>query len=136
MRKVIFALFIFSLILLALSFCVFIFFNRSIQTQTFYASVNITEKIAGIDLNKSSLTFGKVHRGGTLTRNIDFYNQYPFPVIVIIDSSGTIKPFLFFEHKVYFKTNETRKIGFSVAPNETASLGIYDGNVTFKIKMA
>jgi len=61
MKKFIYAIFLFSFFIFLISLGVFFSGKNPIQTQTFYASVNVGDK-SGFDLNSSALIFGEIQR--------------------------------------------------------------------------
>lgn len=134
MKKIAVALCVVSLFLLLLSGFLFYFTNRPIQTQTFPASVNLTQDVGSFDLSKGALTFGRLRYRDSAMRNLIFYNSYPFPVIVSVSVDGTITPFLDFESVFMAGANETKKIPFTIYTGESGPLGVYTGNVTFEIR--
>ncbi len=104
-----------------------------LERRNFYTNVNITADTGGFDLNTTALTFGKIKIGGSATRNIIFENNYDFPVIVKINSEGSINQLLSYEKEVFVDEEETKKIGFSVTSKASDLLGYYDGFIEFKI---
>ena len=106
--------------------------KKPIQTQTFYASVNVSDK-GGFDLNSSALTFGEIERQGSSMRIINFQNGYNFPVVAMISADGNIKPLLSFEEAVEIGKGEARAISFSVAASPEADKSFYSGNITFEV---
>jgi hypothetical protein len=134
MKKLALILFFVSFFLLLISVMLFYFINKPIQIQTFSASFNITEDIGGFDLNESALTFGRLRLRDSAMRNIIFYNSYPFPVVVFVNSDGAIQPFLSFDGFFFAQPNETKKIPFTIYAGDSAPLGFYAGKVTLEIK--
>ena len=134
----------FSYILLVFSFLVFLvsliglFFGHGpIQTESFYASVNISdENVAGFDVNSSALSFGKIGRGSSSARNIEIQNGFNFPVAAVIRADGDIGQLLNFEKVVEIGEGESRKIEFSVFALPDFEEGFYSGNVSFELYRA
>ena len=120
-------LFLFSLIMFLSGF-------SNLQTQIFYASVNVTIGRIGFDVNGTALTFGNVARPGSSTRSIIFENGYSSSVLVVIDSNGSIKPILDFDKFVKIGEGETKKIPFTVVVSPEVEEGFYEGFVRFRIK--
>ena len=131
MKKLTYFIFIFSIIILLIAIFSFIINNKVIQTQTFYASVNVTDSLA-FDTNGTALTFGSIAQYGSSLRNIVFNNNYEFPVVAKINIEGDIEPLLEFDESVYIDKGEEKKITFTVYSKNT-SLGFYSGNVELKI---
>jgi hypothetical protein len=80
------AIFIFLLSLAAFFSNLFV-----VQSQTFYATANVTSGYVGFDVNSTDLIFGNVAKPGTSTRNIIFESGYSFPVLVLISVNGSIE---------------------------------------------
>jgi len=118
--------FLFSLIILISTF-------RPLQTQTYYASVNITVREGGFDVNGTALTFGLVPVGGSVSRTVIFRNEFDFPVIAKISAKGDITPLLDFERSVRLEVEEEKRIGFSAYGIADFERRFYDGTVTIKI---
>lgn len=107
--------------------------SNTLETKEYYASVNITIDKGGYDLNASALTFGRVAKGGSSTRNLIVKNDYDFPIVAEISARGNIEPLLTFEKEILVKKGETRKVAFSaIARNETVP-GFYSGFIEVKI---
>lgn len=132
MKKLVYALFILSFCIFLISLAVFFLAKKPIQTQTFYASVDVEDK-GGFDLNSSALTFGKIQRDGSSLRLINFQNGYDFPVVAVISAGGDIASLLSFEPVVEVGKGESKEIAFSVAAPSGVEKGFYFGNVTFEV---
>jgi len=132
MKKLSYFLFVFSLFLFFSSLFGFFFAHKPIQTNTFYASVNVTDGI-GFDINSTALTFGNVVRGGSSNRNINLLNDYPFPVVAVINAQGKIAPLLHFDNPIYIGSNESRKLSFNVIAPVSYDENFYSGNVTVEL---
>ena len=132
MKKFIYAIFLFSFFIFLISLGVFFSGKNPIQTQTFYASVNIGDK-SGFGLNSSALTFGEIQKHGSSTRTINFQNRYDFPVVAVIYAGGDIKSLLCFDEAVEIEKGEAKAISFSVAAPSDMNKSFYSGNVTFEV---
>jgi len=110
--------------------------NRVVQTEEFYASVNITERVLGFDLNGSALTFGLLAIGGSVERNIIFSNEHSFPVVAEIEVEGDIVGLLSFDRFVTIEEGEEERIPFTISAPRGSLEGFYDGNVKFLIRPA
>ena len=136
MKKLSYFVFGFSLFLTAISIFLFIFFNKPIEMQNFYANVTITSGDVGVDLNNTALTYGKVHSGGSSVRFISVSNDNPYPIIVKVSAEGDITPLLLFDKITIIKSGESVSIPVSAnIPSDYPSAS-YDGNVKFKILKA
>src|SRR3989338_5689541 len=123
MKKLTYSLFIFSFIIMVLSLAVFLLSHKLIQKQTFYSSVNLSDK-GGFDVNGTALTFGEVHfKGGSSTRKVLLQNSYDFPIIAEVKAEGDIAPLLGFEKVILIDKGEEKEIGISVFVPENASMG-------------
>ena len=132
MKKLSYFLFVFSFFVLLFSIGGFFFAHKPIQTNTFYASVNVTDGI-GFDINSTALTFGNVVKGGSSNRNINLLNDYPFPVVAVIRVDGDISPLLNYEDAVGIKSNESKKLSFNVIAPVSYDENFYSGNVTVEL---
>lgn len=134
MKKFSYILLIFSFFVFLISLIGFFWGHKPLQTQTFYASMNISnENVMGIDVNSTALSFGRVSRGGSSARNIQIQNGFNFPIIVAIHADGDIRPLLNFENVVKIEKGESKKIGFSVSTFSDIKEGFYSGNVSFEL---
>ena len=107
----------------------------TIDSKEFYASVEISrENKIGFDVNGTALKFGEISRGGSSTRNIIFFNDYGFPVLVETDVTGNISSFLSHDPTSLVNEGETKKITFSVIAPLDQEVGFYEGIVKLKIK--
>ncbi len=134
--SVVYVLFAFSAFFLILSFSLFFYYSKNIDVKEVYADVNITSDSGGFDLNNSALTFGKVTLGGSSTRSLKIFNDYEFPISVVVSKEGNISPYLFLEKKIRIQPNETRIYGISVIAPSDAKLGFYSGKIIFKTRKA
>ena len=132
MKKLSYALLGFSVFVLILAVAALIYDDRVIQEQAFYASVNVTES-GGFDLNGTALTFGSIAQHGSSTREINFQNNYDFPIFARITSEGEISSILHHDGFVRLKGKETKKVSFSVVSDENTERNFYEGEVIFKI---
>ena len=106
--------------------------KRPIDVQSFYASVNITNR-AGFDLNGTALTFGNVLKDSTAVRRISFDNFHPYPVIAKIKVNGKIGSLLYFENYIRLEEGESKSIAFTVVPPDNVTEGFYDGIIEFQV---
>ncbi len=135
MKKINNFLFIFSIFLFIFLIFLFLSNNLAIDSQEFYTSVEISKKnVMGLDVNGTALKFGRISRGGSSTRNIIFYNDYGFPVLVETEVSGDISSFLSHDPTSLVNEGETKKITFSVIAPRDQEVGFYEGIVKLKIK--
>ena len=134
MKKISFALLVFSFVLFTFSLFVLIFTNQPIGAQTFYSSVNVTEDSIGFDISGNNVSFGKVSLGGSSSRTISLVNDYGFPIKLDINSEGSIQQFLTFEDEMIVNEGEAKKLSFGVFIPPEAETGFYDGNIIIKIK--
>ena len=132
MRRLTYILFALSLFIFLISLRGYFLSMKPIQTQTFYASMNISDSF-GFDLNSSALTFGKVAFGGSSARNIKIQNGFDFPVIAVVHAEGDIMPLLNFEEIVKIDKGETKSVPFSVSALPEIDDGFYSGNVSFEL---
>ena len=134
MKKISFAIFIISFLVLLVTLSIFFTGRQPIQKVTFYASANISlDRVIGFDVNSTALSFGKISLGTGITRNVIFKNDYPFPLTVLINSNGRIGDLLSFEQIEYIQSGEEKKIPFNVLVSSEAEEGFYDGNVSFEL---
>jgi len=124
--------FIFSLIILIFSAVLFLNNSRPLDTEVFYASLEISDS-GGFDLNGTALTFGRITPFSNSLRSVIFINNYPYDVIVKVSASGSIEKLLVFERIVKVGKGETKKIAFTVYAREGTEFGFYDGEVKIKV---
>jgi len=127
MKKLSFLIFCFSILILILSLVSFFYFSRPIASWNVYMSFEPTEDTGGFDLNNTALTFGKVPRGSSSMRNMDFDNNYDFPVRVAVNVNGTISPYISYPKEVIFESHERGKISFTINPPFGIENGSYEG---------
>lgn len=134
MKRISFVIFMVSFLVLLVSLSVFFRSQQPVQKVTFYASANISsDRVIGFDVNSTALSFGRVSLGTGITRNIIFKNDYPFPLVAVINSSGDIGEVISFEQIEYIKSGEEKKISFNVIASPQAEEGFYEGNVSFML---
>jgi hypothetical protein len=131
MRRLSYFLIFFSFIILLISLIGFFSSDQILQSETFFASVNVTDRI-GFDVNSSALIFGNVIRGGSSTRHINLRNGYEYPVVAIVRAEGEIEELLHFDKGILVGEGETKRVGFSVIPSSDED-GLYVGNVTIEL---
>ena len=136
MQKLVYFILALSVFFLVVSLFGLYLNNRIVQTEEFYASVNITANVLGIDLNGSALTFGYIAIGGAIERNIIFSNEHGFPVVAEIEVEGGIAEWLSFDRVVRVEEGEEKKIAFTLSAPRGSREGFYDGNVKFVIRPA
>ena len=132
MRKAAYFLFTFSFFLLLVSAATLFLANDEIQSEKFYASVNVSDR-AGFDINGSALTFGSIQRPGSSSRRIIIENKYPFPVVVYISAEGNIEKILDFEDVIRLDSGEEKVVSFSAISSNDIEEGFYFGNVRFRM---
>ena len=136
MKQAVYLILAFSVLIFLVSLAGYFFNSRTLQVESFYASVNVTDNEMGFDLNKSALIFGNVAKGGRGTRKINFYNDYNFPVFAQIEVEGNIKPLLLFDEIVRVEKGEEKKIVFVAYASKDIERGFHDGDIKIKIKPA
>ena len=127
---------ILAIAVFAISIMVFlpvIFLTRTIEGKDVYVKLEVSS-ISGFDLNSSSLTFGAIMPGNSVSRNLIVENSYDFPVKISISASGEIEPFLRFEKITLIKIGEKKKIGITASIPDNAEYGKYEGMIKVKIK--
>ncbi len=85
----------------------------------------------GFDLNKESLTFGRIVPGGSGMRKVNLDNNYNFSVKVKLDVSDEIRKFLVAENPIYLKSGENKSVPFNVFISNYTEHGDYSGILRF-----
>ncbi len=104
-----------------------------LQEWELYSYVNVTADRGGFDLNGTALTMGLVRQGGASRRNINFTNDYSFPVAVKIGCEGSICPLFSYENPVYVEAYNKTQIEFEARSERNTTVGLYEGFVKFKV---
>ncbi|RMD67608.1 hypothetical protein D6817_01100 [Candidatus Pacearchaeota archaeon] len=108
-------IFVICLSLLSLVFnFVRLFKHPVLEVREIYASANLTHDTWGIDLNDSSLAFGKVVVGSVQTRKVKVENGYGFEINVFASAEGKIAELLDFPAKTKVPKGESREIPFTL----------------------
>ena len=132
MKGIVYTLLAVSFFVFLISFIGFIYSREPIQTTTFFASLNVSDRV-GFDVDDSALIFGSVIRGGGSSRNINIDNNFQFPVVAVISAEGDIAPLLHFDNLVEIGENEFGELSFNVIAPSDINDGFYSGNVTIEI---
>ncbi len=132
--KILYLIILFFSIVLFISSIIFsYFFLIPIDTFELYSSVNISDSLSiGFDLNSSALTFGLLNQYSSSLRKITLTNNYNFPLIAKISSSGSISKILDYPAKTYILPENNVSIPITVYSEEN-SAGFYDGLVKVRL---
>ena len=130
MKKISYGIMIFSIFIFFLSI---FYFNKPIDSWDIYVSFEATDDTGGFDLNNTALTFGKIPKGSSSTRSINFDNNYDFPIRLAIFSEGEIKDYLSYTNKIIVYSKEKEKIYFIMSVPADLDDGYYDGLVKVRI---
>ena len=84
---------------------------------------------AGFDLNNTSLSFGKVIPGTSVSRNILLENKKDKKVHILISAERNIERFFSFERELTLEKGEKRRVGFTLNVPFNFSVGNYSGKV-------
>ncbi|MBI5804082.1 hypothetical protein HY450_02465 [Candidatus Pacearchaeota archaeon] len=134
MKKFAYSLLLVSFIVLIASLLIFFWRGTILQSDTFYTSADVSDKNIGLDVNSSALTFGKINRGGSSSRNILLENGYPFPIVVELEADGEITKILNYEDTIEVDRGDSVEIALSVYADENTEQKFYEGNVKLNIK--
>jgi hypothetical protein len=126
----------FALVLILLIISINSLMSLKIEEKEYFASINVTEKSGGVNLNSSALTFGAMSKTGSSTRSIIFQNKFSFPVVAKISARGNIAKLLIFEKEILVDANKTEKLTFSVQGAKAEDIGYYSGFVKIRIYRA
>jgi len=113
---------------------IYMFFNIKdvLEIKEIGSSIIVSDSI-GFDLNSSSLTFGKVTRGGSSNRILKFENNYDFPVYVEIYGKGEINKFVK-QSRYFVEARGKKEIHVNAYVPEDIEFGRYKGKVIVVIK--
>lgn len=125
----------FVVLIIGILFLIFLFnsFFLTLDEKSVEVSFEVSN-ISGIDLNESSLEFGKIIPGSSSTRNLIIGNNYPYPIFVKISSFGNISDFISFEDEVYIGEGYSYPIAVSVQIPKGQEYGKYTGYIKVLIK--
>lgn len=135
MKKIFYFIFVFSFLIFLISFGIAFFKNKAIYTETFFANVNISNvnRVIGIDVNSSALTFGQLSAGGGSSRKIILRNNYSFPIVVKTKVEGDIVQLISFNDNIRIEAGEEMKIPFYISAGEDTNEGFYSGIVRLDV---
>ncbi len=133
MKKLFYIIFGFSSFIFFISLMVFYFNTKTLQTQTFYASVNVSDEIIGFDLNNTALTFGSIGKEKSSTRSIRIENGYAFPIVAILNAKGEIAPLLNYDNAVKIDSGDKRVISLSAFTPSNLTEGFYSGEIEISL---
>lgn len=134
-RRLIYGILIVSVLLTVFSSIGTFLSNKPIQKEIVYAKVEIVDdNVAGFDVTKDFLNFGKIGKGSSSSRNLLFENKHDFVVNLEISSEGSISEVLSHPKILEILPGETREIPFSVFSEKKSDLRIYEGNIILEIK--
>lgn len=137
-KKILFISFIvFAAVLVILSMLLFRMWPYlfGVERYTIFANATISPDKVGFEILKDAnvLTFGIIKASGTATREIMISNNYEFPLIAKISSSGSINYGLEYEKNILIGAGEEKRIPFTFRTNLTSTLGYYEGYVKIKL---
>jgi len=116
---------------LILNFYLFFKLDSVIEIRKIDSSIIVSESI-GFDLNSSALTFGKVTLKGNSARELNFENNFGFPIKVFVYGEGEMNNFIIpFSEKLDIDEKKFLRINAFVP--ESTELGEYNGKVILKI---
>ena len=82
----------------------------------------------GLNINSSAIYFGKVTKGTTAERRVNFTNNYKFPVKVEINTGGNISEFVSVsENQFIIYPGEEKNIIYYAKPHEDTPMVTYTG---------
>ena len=84
----------------------------------------------GFDLGPDNLNFGNIVPGQSASRDITIANNFDFPIIIKIKSSGKISDYIIVsENNFHLQSNESKEIIFSAFPEKNIELKEYSGEI-------
>lgn len=99
-----------------------------------YMDIKVSDR-GGFNLDQDALHFGIAMPGSSAQRDISVYNNYNFPITVLIKKRGALSEWVeSSQTEIALNTNETMNVTFVVKVPENASFGKYNGTVLFVIK--
>lgn len=111
----------------------FLFFSlNNIEEKKIGVRFQISER-PGFDLNSSLLSFGKIPRGSTATRDILLENKFNYNILISIKVSPEVSKLLYAsESKFILKPNEKKNVTFYVVAKNDSQYKEYLGWIKIK----
>ncbi len=122
------------IILIFVASLVIILFSFYLNSRLFLKREEVTTTLAvgdraGIDLNKTALTFGVITSGSVSSRSLLIENDYDFPIKTELRAEGSIKKFLVFEKDVYLEPGENKTVSIGTIDPLGDEFGNYSGKI-------
>ena len=133
MKKLTYWLFGFSFFVSLVSISIFIFLNMPLYEKELDAEVIVTTREMGFDVNDTVLKFGKVTLGGSSMRRVLMYNNYSFPIRIVVEAGGEVKDLFVYDGETKIEPGETAFVPLSVVVPKDFPIGNYSGNFKFKV---
>lgn len=108
---------------------VLFYFNFPVEYGEIDYSFNITNS-SGFDLNSTSLTFGNLLPGSSVTRSVLYINNFHSPIKLIVEDSEN--NYLSFDNYFLVKSSGSQRIYFILDASDL-DYGFYQGTVKFKV---
>jgi len=132
----IYFLMIVAIVLVFLSIYLVFRIDKPIQTQVYDAYVTVDEKVYGVDINGSALTFGKLPPKSKGTRTVNITNNYGFSVEVKVSATESIRDLISNPGNISLEPGENAEISLTMAIPEGTPIGDYSGKVKFELYRA
>jgi len=129
-----------SYLMLALALVLFLFsiwmwVSRPLKTDVLKVEFAVGETL-GVNLDSSSLNFGRVTLGGSAVRNVNIENNYGFPIKIKIFADKNIAEFITTEPSLVLQTGESLKLPVTLQIPEDMDFGNYSGKIKFEYRKA
>lgn len=105
---------------------------NNIEKRKIEVKFEIGEK-PGFDLDPEALTFGRIPKNSSATRNINIYNEFNHDIYISISLSKNLLGFLSVsENNFILNPQESKNISFFINSKKESELGVYEGYVIIK----
>lgn len=131
----------YAIVLAVIAFCLlvvfisfFIIFSRPFDVRTLDVRFMVGDSV-GLDINASSLTFGRVLPGTVSSRVVFVDNPYDFPVEVIVFIDPVVSPYLTTAEPSFTIEPFSRyNASFTLYVPSGTAFGSYEGSLRFEFK--
>jgi len=91
---------------------------------------------AGFTLDSDSLHFGRTVPGGAVSRTMNIFHEYGYPLLVEIEAGGQLSDWLkVSDNNFILESGEKKKLEFAINIPRDAEFGAYTGSVSIILKV-
>ncbi|MBU0758412.1 MAG: hypothetical protein KKF44_10165 [Nanoarchaeota archaeon] len=124
-----------ALILFSAIIGFFIYFNIYLVKVENIEMDLIVKNNVGININTDALHFGGAPPSGSAERGIDIKNDYSFPLLVTIKTSGELAPLVVVsKNNFLIQPGEKTEVMFFATVPKDYELGKYTGSIRIELK--